>query len=184
MTKFWTTYRILMIFLLVSLVMPLNQLKAQENKKDSHRDETAYYEEQLLMNLETSQAYDFDEGFNRRDVSNGYNQTDPSTFQGSENYIQLQMEGSGNKATAIQLKGRGNAMDLAVKGHNNEALYWQEGNNNIIMDEIIGNNLYREINQYGDEFWIYNQGMQSVPMIINQRGQGMKITITGPPLMY
>ena len=184
MTKFWTTYRILMIFLLVSLVMPLNQLKAQENKKDSHRDETAYYEEQLLMNLETSQAYDFDEGYNKRDVPYGYKQTNPSTFRGPNNYIQLKMKGSGNEATAKQLSGRGNIMDIYIEGNDNAALYRQKGNNNIIMDEIIGNHLYREINQYGDEFWIYNEGMQSIPMIINQRGRGMKITITGPPFIY
>jgi len=184
MAKSWNTSRILMIFLLVSLVMPLKSIKAQETDNKSRQDETAYYEEQLLMNLETSQAYDFDETYNNRDVPNAYQKTDPYTYLGAENTIKLQMDGSGNEATARQFDGRGNVMDIDIQGDDNVAFYRQAGNNNYIMDEIIGNNLYREINQNGDGFWIYNQGMQSIPMIINQQGQGMKIRITGPPFIY
>lgn len=182
MTKFWRTHRILMIFLLVSLVMPLNQLRAQAAGNNNQNDETAYYEEQLLMNLETSQAYDFEENSNTRDVPNEYYQTDPFTFQGTGNYIRLNMSGSGNDATALQQYGKGNVMDLNIEGEDNVGRYLQEGSHNYIIDGITGNDIYREINQYGNQLGIYNQGMQSIPMIINQKGEGMKITITGPQL--
>ena len=183
MTKFWRTHRNLMIFLFVSLVMPLNQMKAQVAGNNNQNYETAY-EEQLLMNLETSQAYDFEENSNTRDVPHDYYQTGPFTFQGTGNNIQLNMTGSGNDASAIQQYGKGNVMDLNIEGEDNVGRYLQEGSHNYIMDGIIGNGIYREINQYGNQLGIYNHGMQSIPMIINQRGRGMKITITGPPFIY
>ncbi len=96
----------------------------------------------------------------------------------NENRIKLLMSGKGNNVTTTQ-KGRGNMMDLGVDGNSNKGLYVQDGNKNYIFDRIVGNNQSREIIQEGDGNAIENRGMQTTPMIIKQRGKGMKLKITG-----
>ena len=97
------------------------------------------------------------------------------------------MEGDNNSAEATQeplpgeYYGTGNLMNIEIAGNRNTARYHQQGSNNYIEDYVIGNDIYREINQTGNQLGIINQGRQSTPMIINQWGQGTKIIINGPP---
>ena len=97
--------------------------------------------------------------------------------QESQNYLYLSVQGDHNAIAAIQRGGRGNFMNLGVEGNSNVANYLQQGNDNYIYDRVVGNDKYREIKQYGYGHGIYNQGMQTIPMIIEQRGRGMKIKI-------
>ena len=98
-----------------------------------------------------------------------------------ENLINLYMNGNNNNVNATQEGGKNNIMNLGVVGNSNSATYKQFGSNNYIKDRIVGDNKHREVVQEGDKLGIYNQGMQTIPMIIKQRGQGMKIRITGSP---
>ena len=188
MTKFWNTYQILMIFLLLSIVLPLNKLNAQESQDNK---QVKLYEEQVLMNLD--QSYDNPFANNngnsaqlknrfRRRAQNSNKDTEEWAFDGTGNYINLKMTGKGNQAYATQKEGTGNFLDLEIHGKENVGQYLQEGNNNILVDKIAGNNIRREVYQDGNDLGLFNQGMQSTPMIINQRGSGMKIKITETPI--
>ena len=187
MKEIGRTYKPLMVFLLLSLVLPVH-LYAQENNSKSP---VQHYEEQLLMNLGENLSFQLNgEGRNSlnlpdhvrsRAMSSG---SESRQWAGGENQneIFLFMAGSENEVTATQQDGTGNHMVLGITGHQNIAEYQQQGSNNYLFDRVTGNGIYREISQSGNELGIYNEGMQSIPMIINQRGRGMKITITGPSL--
>lgn len=181
MARVLLKHQILVIFLLVSFAS-LQQAKGQEtnSRTVNTEDETARYEDELLMNLNTNNATNFRFDENTLDVPQSELERMSYSAERSENYIQLQMNGSGNEAEATQEEGTGNYMDLGIQGDDNVARYLQQGSNNYIMDRVIGSDIYREINQYGSQLGIYNLGRQSTPMIINQRGAGMKIIINGP----
>ena len=189
MKEIGKTYKLLMVFLPLLLVMPVH-LDAQENNSKS---QVQHYEEQLLRNLGENLSFHLN-GEGRNSLNLPDHVRSRTTGPGSEsrqwagdenqNGIYLFMAGSENEASAIQQNGTGNQMVLGITGHQNIAEYLQQGSNNYLFDRVSGNGIYREITQSGNELGIYNQGMQSIPMIINQRGQGMKINITGPPFIY
>lgn len=103
-----------------------------------------------------------------------------------ENYLYLLMDGKHNNMQATQ-NGRDNIMDIGVYGNSNEGIYHQQGNLNYIFDRIgsPGNPVsgqQHEIYQQGKELGVMKRGIQTIPMIINQRGRGMKIQIQGSPV--
>ncbi len=209
MTKFWNIPRILMVFLLLLFVLP-DGIKAQENKISSNSKDdskSAKIERSLLMNnvpehsfdnRNNQQANNLPAHFIMNEEANAFiqNEKDKLAAEGNGNYIQLDMYGQNNQVDATQF-GSGNVMDLGVKGQNIDATYQQQGNDNYIYDRVVaqgeasiaafngmnsGQGLQRQIYQEGTNLGIYNQGQQATPMIIKQRGQGMKIKIQGSPL--
>ena len=107
-------------------------------------------------------------------------------IQNHENYVQLYMKGESNQATATQQNGQGNLMNVQIYGSSNQGDYLQHGSNNYIDDQIgsEGNpvsGVHHEINQYGNGLGINNQGIQTIPLIINQWGSHMKLKISGSP---
>jgi hypothetical protein len=98
------------------------------------------------------------------------------------NYINLEMNGKYNNVETMQ-QGKKNIMKLDIDANYSKGnKYQQIGNKNYIADRVSGNGIHHEIYQEGDNLAVQNQGMQTIPMIINQRGQGMHIRITGSPL--
>jgi hypothetical protein len=186
MTEFWNTYKILMVFLLLSFALPVNQLMGQENDGSSI-SATEDLENELLMSLEAGQTFDSNSDQNIIIIPDSKYNTDTYSANRSRNEINLLMEGDNNSAEATQeplpgeYYGTGNLMNIEIDGNSNTARYHQQGNNNYIEDYVIGDDIYREINQTGNQLGIINQGRQSTPMIINQWGQGTKIIINGPP---
>ncbi|MFP3861206.1 MAG: hypothetical protein ACLFUW_10320, partial [Bacteroidales bacterium] len=152
------------------------------------KKEVQQYEEQLLMQLNANN-YDFDNENNAVNLPENIERSADfinqkrSEFEiaENENHIQLYINGNNNNSTAAQ-NGKGNIMDLGIDGDGNSGDYLQEGNENYIFDRIKDNNLNHQIEQFGNGLGIYNEGRQELPLIINQKGQGMKMKITGPPL--
>jgi hypothetical protein len=186
MNKNHTKYHNLMIFLLLMLVLPFTFIT-----QNAHGQKQAQqYEEQVLLQL-NSTTYDLSsEKANSVDLSDNFkwnagmlSENDEIQFSDldNSNYIHLFMTGQGNQAEVKQENGTGNAMDLGIMGHSNNAKYLQQGSNNYLYDRVNGNGITREVTQQGNELGVYNQGAQALPMIINQKGHGMKIKITGPP---
>jgi len=109
------------------------------------------------------------------------------TVQENGNAIRLYMEGTGNTASAIQSQGSGNIMNLGIYGNANKGDYLQKGSNNYIFDRI-GNQknpvsgVTHKIHQVGSNLGTVNQGIQTIPMRIEQRGPGMWLHIRGSPL--
>lgn len=209
MKRFWNTPRILMVFLLLLFVLP-NGIKAQDNKisNNSQNDsKSAKIERSLLMNEVPEYSFDNSNGnevtnlpdhfiMNQEASSFIQNEKQKLATDGNGNYIELDMYGQNNQVDATQI-GSGNVMDLGVRGQNIDATYQQLGDDNYIYDRVVaegegsiaafngmnsGQGLQREIYQEGENLGIYNQGQQTTPMIIKQRGQGMKIKIEGSPL--
>ena len=190
MTEFWNTYKILMVFLLLSFALPVNQLMGQPETSggsETNALTSADYEHELLMNLEMGSAYDFQNDDNTTIIPESQYESEDYSANRTQNEINLLMEGDNNSAEATQeplpgeYYGTGNLMNIEIDGNRNTARYHQQGSNNYIEDYVIGNDIYREINQTGNQLGIINQGRQSTPMIINQWGQGTKIIINGPP---
>ena len=209
MKRFWNTPRILMVFLLLLFVLP-DGMKAQENKisNNSQNDSksAAETEKSLLMNEVPEYSFDNSNEATGNLPEHFVMNTEASSFiqdekhklatDGNGNYIELDMYGQNNQVDATQI-GSGNVMDLGVRGQNIDATYQQQGNDNYIYDRVAaegevsiaefkgmnsGQSFQREIYQQGQNLGIYNQGQQATPMIIKQRGQGMKIKIEGSPL--
>jgi hypothetical protein len=110
--------------------------------------------------------------------------------QDNENYIQLLINGNYNSATVMQGQGKGNIMNLGFYGNSNTGVYFQQGKNNYIFDRIGRGgspvyDVYHEIRQIGSGHAVENNGMQTIPLIINQKNRGtlpgMKIKINGSP---
>mgnify|MGYP006273179119 FL=1 len=209
MKRFWNTPRILMVFLLLLFVLP-DGMKAQENKisNNSQNDSksAAETEKSLLMNEVPEYSFDNSNEATGNLPEHFVMNTEASSFiqdekhklatDGNGNYIELDMYGQNNQVDATQI-GSGNVMDLGVRGQNIDATYQQQGDDNYIYDRVAaegevsiaefkgmnsGQSFQREIYQQGQNLGIYNQGQQATPMIIKQRGQGMKIKIEGSPL--
>ena len=172
-------YYALMIFLLMLLVLPLNKVYSQKQ---------AQLENELLQQFNT---YEFNNGGdNSVTLPDNYFVEDRELIdskraeyesQEHQNYLQIYMDGDNNNVTAAQENGVGNIMDIGIDGSNNTGAYSQQGNKNYIYDRFDGYGIEHEINQFGNDLGIYNEGMQALPMKITQQGQGMKLKITGPP---
>jgi len=178
------TYYFLMIFLLFWFVVPTKQLYAQqENSKKQQSQEVI--EQQILNHLRAGNAYG--QNGNTIELPGFFDET--SEYRRKElldgkkgNYVSLAMDGEGNNVTAEQ-KGTGNAMEVLIDGNDNSLNYLQQGHNLYLKDEVLGNNYDYSIKQTGSELGLYLKGQQTIPnMIINQRGHGMKLRITGIPL--
>ena len=154
--------------------------------------------EHSLDNRNNQQANNLPDHFIMNEEANAFiqNEKDKLAAEGNGNYIQLDMYGQNNQVDATQI-GSGNVMDLGVRGQNIDATYQQQGDDNYIYDRVVGQgkapaatsspmnsgqSLQRKIYQQGENLGIYNQGQQTTPMIIRQRGQDMKIKIEGSPL--
>jgi hypothetical protein len=103
------------------------------------------------------------------------------------NTIRLYMEGTGNTASAVQSQGNGNIMKLGIYGNSNSGDYLQKGSNNYIYDRIGSqenpvSGVSHKIHQVGSGHSTINQGIQTIPMIIRQKGPGMHLQISGAPL--
>ena len=179
-----------MVFLLLSFALPVNQLMGQPvttGESETNALTSADYEHELLMNLEMGSAYDFQNDDNTTIIPESQYESEDYSANRTQNEINLLMEGDNNSAEATQeplpgaYYGTGNLMNIEIYGNRNTARYHQQGSNNYIEDYVIGDDIYREINQTGNQLGIINQGRQSTPMIINQWGQGTKIIINGPP---
>jgi len=192
-----------MIFLLLLFVMPFNHAMAQDDAgKD--KEQTQLLEERLMMSLNESQQDPFENRDNnsirvpnrfKRTASQQLGEGQNMAFDEQGNYIRLDIDGNENTVEAIQ-NGSQNRIDVGIYANQVEAFYMQQGNRNVIQDEIHTNgkaanitqgtaaqmNGMREIYQFGNDLGILNQGMQATPMIINQRGSGMKIQITEAPI--
>ena len=209
MTKFWNTYQILMVFLLLLFVIP-DGVNAQDNQISSNSkadSKSAQIETSLLMTKVPEYPFDNHNGKEINNLPSKFrmnartsrwmkNDKQKLSAEGNGNHIQLDMYGQNNQVDATQI-GSGNVMDLGVRGQNIDATYQQQGDDNYIYDRVVshgeasiaafngmnsGQSLQREIYQEGTNLGIYNQGQQATPMIIKQRGQGMKIKIEGSPL--
>gem|GEM_PF-1359079 len=186
-------YCALMIFLLLWFVVPITTMYGQSGYMTIDEIEGESVTGWQAPYLATEGDPDYPEGFDQ----NTFTTLPASRFElglsesmakkrnkfsvtEEQNFIKLMMNGSNNKIAATQ-DGKNNIMNLGVVGNSNSATYKQFGSNNYIKDRIVGDNKHREVVQEGDKLGIYNQGMQTIPMIIKQRGQGMKIRITGSP---
>lgn len=180
-----TSEHLLMVFLLLFLAVPVKDTFAQDVKS---KKEVQQYEEQLLMQLNANN-FDFTNENNNAVNLPGNTEWNADFINQkrskfgiseNENHIQLYINGNNNNSTAAQ-NGKGNIMDLGIDGDGNSGYYLQQGHENYISDRIDGYNLSHQIEQFGNGLGIYNEGMQNLPLIINQKGQGMKLKITGPP---
>ncbi|MFO8234591.1 MAG: hypothetical protein R6U04_04190 [Bacteroidales bacterium] len=181
-------YYALMIFLLTFLVL-LPQMEAYSQNIKSKK-EVQQHEEQLMMQLDDNKGYEFNnEGDNTIDVPNNFEwsrsfieqERNKFGLNDNENYIQLYINGNNNISTAEQSNGKGNIIDLGIDGNGNSGYYRQQGHENYIYDRIDGYNLSHTIEQYGNGLGIYNEGMQNLPLTINQKGEGVKMKITNSP---
>jgi len=179
------TFYFLMIFLLFWFVIPLKQLYAQQENNNKRQSQEAI-EQQILDHLRAGNAYGQNgntiELTGYLDASSELNSRREELLEGKNgNYVSLVMEGNQNNVTAQQENGTGNAMEINIYGNNNNLDYLQQGSNNYLYDGVIGNNKDHSITQTGEELGLYIQGQQTIPMIINQRGYGAKLRITGSP---
>jgi len=185
-----------MVFLLVWLAVPVTGVQSQEfmpvNKTYHFEGQSSHPESDGNDNGQPVPA------FNQYDLNNQDNGLElPPNFARSaefiaqkrkersgaqnRNYIRLFTKGQNNHVTATQEQGTNNIMDLGVRGYRNQGDYLQKGNENYIYDRIKGSDIPHTIHQEGNNLGIYNQGMQSLPLIIRQKGAGMKLRITGGP---
>ena len=187
-----------MIFLLFGFVMPLEMYGQEEtNGNNGYMTIEEIQENENYIAAEGDP--DYPEGFN----TNAYNPLPYAVYTLSlpktmsqirnelsvgedENYIKLLMNGSNNGVEATQ-QGKGNIMELEINASNAQGnIYQQSGNYNYIADKISQNGVHHEIYQFGDGLGVQtygeNGGMQTTPMIINQRGEGMQLHITQNPL--
>ena len=178
------TYYFLMIFLLIWFVVPTKQLFAQPNNSELQQ----VIEQQILDNLPAGNAYGLN-GINIElpgylDESDDLENRRRNLLDGKDgNYVSLYMKGNHNNVTARQEEGKGNVMGILIDGDKNNLNYHQSGSNNYLLDAVVGNNHQYEISQSGNALGLHLQGPQTIPnMIINQKGHGMKLKITGRPL--
>jgi hypothetical protein len=174
------TYKFLMVFLLILFVGSLDSI-AQQARSITQSQQ---YEEQLLMQYSSNNALlNETENYINLDPSQYEDataliNTERQKFPNNGNYVQVFINGNGNNVQSTQKEGSGNIMDLGIHGNSNEGTYLQQGSNNYIYDRINhSSGISHEINQNGNGLGIYNEGMQTIPMIINQKGQDMKLKI-------
>jgi len=187
-----------MIFLLLWFVVPITSMYGQSGYMTIDEIEGESVAGWQAPYLATEGDPDYPEGFDQ----NTFTTLPASRFELSltesmterrnkfslsenQNFTRLLMNGNNNNVESTQ-QGVGHIMDLALYGDSNVGKYHQEGKNNYIFDRIgnqteAATNVRHEISQYGEGLGIENRGIQTTPMIIKQRGNGMKLKITGPP---
>jgi hypothetical protein len=174
-----------MVFLIILFAGTLNST-AQHARSITQSQQ---YEEELLMQYssnnalvsETENYIDLDPSL-YEDATALIN-SERQKFPNNGNYVQILIHGNSNYVQSTQKQGVGNIMDLGIQGNSNNGTYLQQGSNNYIYDRINhSSGISHEINQQGNGLGIYNEGMQTIPLIINQKGQDMKLKINGPPL--
>ena len=99
---------------------------------------------------------------------------------GKDNASQILVIGNGNNTELFQ-KGNRNSYKLEMSGNRNTTKALQIGSENYLEDIILSNNSFRETIQIGYGNTIYNEGIQSIPMTIQQKGVNMKVKINGRP---
>ncbi len=95
---------------------------------------------------------------------------------GSDNSAKLNQNGSNNKAVWTQI-GNSNEYEASFEGDNNYSLLVQFGSFNFVQQEVAGNDLDYQVEQYGNnnEFiQVENSGF-SKPLSIIQKGNGISI---------
>jgi len=102
------------------------------------------------------------------------------TQTGNNNSSQIIVIGNNNNTDLLQ-KGNKNIYNLELTGNRNTTKAWQLGSENYLEDIILSNNSFRETIQIGYGNAIYNEGIQSIPMSIQQKGVNMKVKISGRP---
>jgi len=201
-------FRLLMIFLLLWFAVPVDGVYAQWMSVKNTPSLDKFLETldngvsgeagtQIVLYDETADAFnqDFGPGDEMPLYLSSLTEADIAakkemlSVQENQNYIRLIMHGDNNTATATQEGGKGNVMDLGIYGNNNEGLYLQQGKDNYIFDRIGTqgspvNGVHHEIKQFGEGHAIENRGMQTIPLIINQQGEGMRMQIKGRPTSH
>ena len=187
-----------MFFLLLWLVMPIDDSFSQKYmavSKTFHFEQAATKSSSNTNSHEGNISVPISNQYELNNLNNGTelpanfirkaefisDKRKQSTYQKAENYLQLSMDGMDNDVVATQKNGSNNIMNLGVAGNRNTGNYLQNGSKNYIYDRIKGNEIRHEISQKGNQLGIHNQGMQKLPLIIEQRGTGMKLLIKGGP---
>ncbi|WP_299991527.1 hypothetical protein [uncultured Pontibacter sp.] len=99
---------------------------------------------------------------------------------GSSNIAIIQQVGVGN-VTDLTQSGNGNVYEAQVEGNDNLNLIKQNGNQNAIYQDLRTDGHVYKITQQGANNALSQSEIgtiQSVPVEITQRGQGMQISIT------
>jgi hypothetical protein len=99
---------------------------------------------------------------------------------GKGNKSQIVSKGNMNNSGIIQY-GENNVYKLELDGERNTSKAAQIGRSNYLEDIIFGNNIYRETIQVGFGNTIYNEGINNIPMIIQQKGVNKTVIISGNP---
>jgi hypothetical protein len=142
-------------------------------------------EEELLRSLHgdysADELYPELEALYSQQLQTKSNKSNVRIFQaGKGNNTHITMEGSMNNSDVIQY-GENNLYKLDADGNRIISKAAQIGKNNYLEDIIFGNDIYRETIQVGFGNTIYNEGINNMPMIIQQKGVNKTIKISGKP---
>jgi len=171
-------YMIKLTGIIVSIFIACNLGYSQNTQSEQ--------EEELLKNLNGSYSIGelYPELQNNNNLQTPNNNVKKSIVlisqTGKENYSKIEATGFDNNSELIQ-QGNKNYYKLEITGNSNTTKATQVGNENYLEDLILGNNIYHETIQVGHGNAIYNQGLQTTPMIIQQKGVNMKIKIKSIP---
>lgn len=102
------------------------------------------------------------------------------TQTGNNNSSQVFVIGNSNNTELFQ-QGNKNIYKLEMTGNRNTTKASQIGSENYLEDIILSNDNFRETIQIGYGNAIHNEGIQNIPMTIQQRGVNMKVKISGRP---
>ncbi len=139
---------------------------------------------QVLQNIgldDMSLAIDQIGGANNQTIINN-NQSLSNFAQiiqiGGGNQTEIEQDGDNNFSLSIQ-SGSSNFHKLYLAGNNNLTINYQNGYSNYVEQDIIGNNLYYLMSQDGNfnEIIQIENSPSSIPYIVNQRGDGLKLKI-------
>ncbi len=108
-----------------------------------------------------------------------------SIVQNSDNnFAGITQTGNGNSNTITQ-NGDGNQATVNVDGNNNTSNVVQDGNNNSLLQNITVDNGNYAITQQGNYNVLlkYDNAQSPKALIISQKGNGMRLIITGNSLL-
>ena len=97
---------------------------------------------------------------------------------GSGNEARVHISGNRVDYRLLQV-GRGNVTADEVSANRAAKTITQFGQGNVLESSTAGNDLKHEIHQTGEANYLKQQGFQSVPLIIQQKGKGMHVRING-----
>lgn len=142
-------------------------------------------EEELLRSLNgeysANDIYPEIETFYYQKTSKKTNKSNVQITQtGNNNSSQVFVIGNSNNTELFQ-QGNKNSYMLEMSGNKNTTKASQIGSENYLEDIILSNNNFRETIQIGYGNVIYNEGIQSIPMTIQQKGVNKKVKISGRP---